>query len=197
MTARLRKMLGTDQIGNTALHLLSSSLVPTTYSNYDSGMRQFAAFCHEENIHPLQATTLSVVRYTAYKGPSPLHRYNNTTRPSTSFSATTSSSQSQLVNFWPTLDADSRCSNCVYMKRTRASRYQPLSHSRYSPLPPNSAHTSSGRLLHATLSRNFERYWQSAQIMRFSAEPNRRTGFNTRARSRPAIQTNLAIHPQG
>ena len=53
MTTRLRKLLGTDQIGTTALHLLSSSLAPTTYSNYDSGMRQFAAFCHEENIHPL------------------------------------------------------------------------------------------------------------------------------------------------
>jgi hypothetical protein len=65
MTARLRKLLGTDQIGTTALHLLSSSLAPTTYANYDSGMRQFAAFFHEENIHPLQATTLSVVRYTA------------------------------------------------------------------------------------------------------------------------------------
>jgi hypothetical protein len=58
-------MLGTDQIGTTALHLLSSSLAPTTYSNYDSGMRQFAAFCHEENIHPLQSTTQSSVRYTA------------------------------------------------------------------------------------------------------------------------------------
>jgi hypothetical protein len=57
MTTRLRKLLGTDQIGTTALHLLSSSLVPTTYSNYDIGMRQFASFCHEENIHPLQATT--------------------------------------------------------------------------------------------------------------------------------------------
>jgi hypothetical protein len=45
MTSRLRKLLGTDQIGTTALHMLSSSLAPTTYSNYDSGMRQFAAFC--------------------------------------------------------------------------------------------------------------------------------------------------------
>jgi site-specific recombinase XerD len=31
-------------------------------------MRQFAAFCHEENIHPLQATTQSIVRYTAWLG---------------------------------------------------------------------------------------------------------------------------------
>jgi site-specific recombinase XerD len=48
--------------------MLSSSLAPTTYSNYDNGMRQFAAFWHEENIHPLQATTQSVVRYTARLG---------------------------------------------------------------------------------------------------------------------------------
>jgi site-specific recombinase XerD len=31
-------------------------------------MRQLAAFCHEENIHPLQATTQSIVRYTAWLG---------------------------------------------------------------------------------------------------------------------------------
>jgi hypothetical protein len=56
MTTHLRTLLGTDQIGTTALHM-SSSLAPTTYSNYDSSMRQFAAFCHEEDIHPLQVTT--------------------------------------------------------------------------------------------------------------------------------------------
>jgi hypothetical protein len=60
--------LGTGHVGDTALHLLSSSLAPKTYANYDSGMRQFAAFCHEEDIHPLQATTQSVVRYTAWLG---------------------------------------------------------------------------------------------------------------------------------
>ena len=68
MTTGLRNLLGTDLIGTTALHLLSSSLAPTTYANYDSGLRQFAAFCHEENIHPLLATTQSVVRYTAWLG---------------------------------------------------------------------------------------------------------------------------------
>jgi hypothetical protein len=48
--------------------MLSSSLAPTTYANYDIGMRQFAVFCHEEDIHPLQVTTQSVVRYTAWLG---------------------------------------------------------------------------------------------------------------------------------
>jgi hypothetical protein len=65
---QLRKLLGTDQVGTTTLHMLSSSLAPTTYANYDSGMRQFATFCHEEDIHPLQATTQSIVRYTAWLG---------------------------------------------------------------------------------------------------------------------------------
>jgi hypothetical protein len=64
MTTQLRKLLGIDKVGTTALHMLSSSLAPTTYANYDSGMRQFAAFCHEEDIHPLQATAQSIVRYT-------------------------------------------------------------------------------------------------------------------------------------
>jgi hypothetical protein len=68
MTAQLRKLLGTDQLGTTTLNMLSSSLAPTTYANYDSGMRQFAAFCHKEDIHPLQATTQSIVRDTTWLG---------------------------------------------------------------------------------------------------------------------------------
>jgi hypothetical protein len=68
MTAHLRKLLGTDQVGTTALHMMSSSLAPTTYANYDSGMLQFAAFCHKEDIHPLKATAQSIVRYTAWLG---------------------------------------------------------------------------------------------------------------------------------
>jgi hypothetical protein len=68
MTTQLRKLLGTDHVGTTTLHMLSSSLAQTNYANYESGMRQFAAFCHEEDIHPLQATTHSVVRYTTWLG---------------------------------------------------------------------------------------------------------------------------------
>jgi hypothetical protein len=36
--------------------------------NYDSGMRQFAASRNEEGIHPLQATTQLIVRYTEWLG---------------------------------------------------------------------------------------------------------------------------------
>jgi hypothetical protein len=74
MTARLRKLLETDHVGTTTLIELSSPLAPITYANYDSGMRHFATFCQEESIHPLQAITQSIVRYTAsliYMAPSP------------------------------------------------------------------------------------------------------------------------------
>jgi hypothetical protein len=59
-------MLGTDHIRTTTLNFLSISLVQTTYANYDSGMRQFAAFRHEEGIHPLHATSQSIVHYNAW-----------------------------------------------------------------------------------------------------------------------------------
>jgi hypothetical protein len=68
MTAQLHILLGTHHIGTTALSLLSNFLAPTTYANYISGMRYFAVFDHEEGIHPLQATTQSIVRYTAWLG---------------------------------------------------------------------------------------------------------------------------------
>jgi hypothetical protein len=68
MTAQLRTMLGTHHIGTTSLNLLSSSLAPTTNADYDNGVRQLAAFCHEEGIHSLQATSQSLVRYTAWLG---------------------------------------------------------------------------------------------------------------------------------
>jgi hypothetical protein len=65
MTAQLRTMLRTDHIGTTTPNLPSSSLAPKTYANYNTGMRQFATFYHEEGIHLLQATTQSIVRYSA------------------------------------------------------------------------------------------------------------------------------------
>jgi hypothetical protein len=68
MTAQLRKLLGTNHVGTTTLTMLCNSLAPTTYANNDSGMRQFTAFCHEEGIHPLQATTQSIVCYATWLG---------------------------------------------------------------------------------------------------------------------------------
>jgi hypothetical protein len=43
--------------------MLSNSLAPSTYANYDSALRQFSIFCIEENI---QATPATMVRYTAW-----------------------------------------------------------------------------------------------------------------------------------
>jgi hypothetical protein len=47
-----RSLLGTDTLGVTAVNLLSNSLAPFTYANYDSTLRQVFAFCTEENIAP-------------------------------------------------------------------------------------------------------------------------------------------------
>jgi hypothetical protein len=65
-------------------------------------MRQFAAFCHEEDIHPLQATTQSIVRYTAWLGlqgkvaaTTSLHQYYSAINK---FSATTNNKQSRSAN---------------------------------------------------------------------------------------------------
>jgi hypothetical protein len=63
MTAQLRTMLGIDHIGTTSLNLLSSSLAPTMYANCDSKIHHSAAYCHEEDIYPLKATTHSIVSY--------------------------------------------------------------------------------------------------------------------------------------
>jgi hypothetical protein len=46
--------------------MLSNSLAPFTYANYDSALRQFFIFCTEENIAPLHATPATRVRYTAW-----------------------------------------------------------------------------------------------------------------------------------
>eukprot|EP00873_Tetraselmis_striata_P033139 jgi/Tetstr1/453403/TSEL_040385.t1 len=68
MAAELRSLLGTDDVGQAALGLLTGSLAAGTYRNYDSGMRSFATFCEQEGVRPLQATTSTIVRYTAWLG---------------------------------------------------------------------------------------------------------------------------------
>eukprot|EP00873_Tetraselmis_striata_P038212 jgi/Tetstr1/458476/TSEL_004330.t1 len=68
MAAELRSLLGTDDVGQAALGLLTGSLAAGTYRNYDSGMRSFATFCEQEGLRPLQATTSTIVRYTVWLG---------------------------------------------------------------------------------------------------------------------------------
>eukprot|EP00873_Tetraselmis_striata_P012743 jgi/Tetstr1/433007/TSEL_022344.t1 len=68
MAAELRSLLGNDDVGQAALGLLTGSLAAGTYRNYDRGMRSFATFCEQEGLRPLQATTSTIVRYTAWLG---------------------------------------------------------------------------------------------------------------------------------
>eukprot|EP00873_Tetraselmis_striata_P033247 jgi/Tetstr1/453511/TSEL_040480.t1 len=68
MAAELRSLLGTDDVGQAALGLLTGSLASGTYRNYDSGMRSFATFCEQEGLRPLHATTITIVRYTPWLG---------------------------------------------------------------------------------------------------------------------------------
>jgi hypothetical protein len=68
MAKKFQTVLGHDTLGATAINLLINSLAPATYANYNSTLRQFLAFCGEENLPPLQATPTTMVRYTAWLG---------------------------------------------------------------------------------------------------------------------------------
>jgi hypothetical protein len=68
MATEFRALLGTDNLGTTAINLLNSSLAPSTYANYDSALRIYFAFNAEENLPPLKATPATMVRYTPWLG---------------------------------------------------------------------------------------------------------------------------------
>jgi hypothetical protein len=55
MTSKFQHLLGTDALGITTIGLLSRSLAPAPYANYDNSLRYF---CAEEKLPPLQATPL-------------------------------------------------------------------------------------------------------------------------------------------
>eukprot|EP00873_Tetraselmis_striata_P018835 jgi/Tetstr1/439099/TSEL_002964.t1 len=64
-----KEALGSDELGQRTLDLLSSSLSAQTLKSYAGRLSQFAEFCHDsENISPLEATTATVVRYVAWIG---------------------------------------------------------------------------------------------------------------------------------
>jgi hypothetical protein len=44
MCNHVRALVGTDDMGDLVLDLLTGSLAPTTYNNYDTGMRHFTVF---------------------------------------------------------------------------------------------------------------------------------------------------------
>jgi hypothetical protein len=59
-------LIGTDDLGDLVLDLLTGSLALTTYNNYGTGMCRFTVFCKEEGIIPLEATAAVMLRFTAW-----------------------------------------------------------------------------------------------------------------------------------
>jgi hypothetical protein len=43
-------LVGTDELGDLMLDLLTGSLAPATYNNHGTGMRRFTVFCNEEEL---------------------------------------------------------------------------------------------------------------------------------------------------
>jgi hypothetical protein len=59
-------LVGTDDLGDLVLDLLTGSFAPTTYTNYGTGMRRFTVFCNEEGISPREATAANMLRFTTW-----------------------------------------------------------------------------------------------------------------------------------
>jgi hypothetical protein len=68
MATQFRDLLGTDHLGTTAISLLSSSLAPSTYANYESALRPYFGICVADGRPPLHGTPANMVRYTAFFG---------------------------------------------------------------------------------------------------------------------------------
>jgi hypothetical protein len=62
----VRELVGTDDLGDLVLDLLTRSLAPITYNNYGTGMQRFTVFCNEEGINPLEATAADMLCFTAW-----------------------------------------------------------------------------------------------------------------------------------
>jgi hypothetical protein len=59
-------LVGTDDLGDLVLDLLTGSLAPTTCNNYGTGMRRFTVSCNKEGITPLEATAADMLRFRAW-----------------------------------------------------------------------------------------------------------------------------------
>ena len=68
MAAAYGDGLGSDNLGQLALTLLTSSKDEKTYKTYGSALKHFFNFCREEGLAPLEVTVLHIVRYIAYLG---------------------------------------------------------------------------------------------------------------------------------
>jgi hypothetical protein len=68
ISTKLTTMPGNGLLGRAALSLFTSSLVPASYTNYNSSLRHFSAFWHEDNTHSMLATPPTVVCDRAWLG---------------------------------------------------------------------------------------------------------------------------------
>jgi hypothetical protein len=59
-------LVGTDDMGDFVLDLLTGSLGPTTYNKYGTGMRLLTDFCNEEGVTPLEHTAADMLRFTTW-----------------------------------------------------------------------------------------------------------------------------------
>jgi hypothetical protein len=59
-------LVGTDDLGDLVLDLLTGSLAPITYNNYGTVMRRFVVVYDEEGIAPLHATAADMLRFTTW-----------------------------------------------------------------------------------------------------------------------------------
>jgi hypothetical protein len=59
-------LVGTDDLDDLVLDLLTGSFAPTTYEKCGTGMRRFTTLCDQEGIIPLQATAADMLRFTAW-----------------------------------------------------------------------------------------------------------------------------------
>jgi hypothetical protein len=59
-------LVGTDDLDELVLDLLTGSLAPTTYNKYGTGVRRFFVSCNGEGITPLEATAADMFRFTTW-----------------------------------------------------------------------------------------------------------------------------------
>jgi hypothetical protein len=123
MADTYQSLLGTDTLGVTAVILLSNSLPPSTYANYDNASFSLSVLRKEFPLYrprrPLgSATPLGCVCSARW----PQARYNLTTQRLISSSATTSGHPSRWENYWPTRGAASTCYNAASCRPTHDSR---------------------------------------------------------------------------
>jgi hypothetical protein len=66
MRNRFGALVGTDDLSDLMLDLLTCSLAPAIYNNYSTGMRRFTIFCDKEGITPLHAIAAAMLRFTTW-----------------------------------------------------------------------------------------------------------------------------------